>query len=117
MKWLVLQLLTLYCLVIMPVTGGIGENPEPVTKRPDFILVYPKLRECSRNPTYYECHRKCKYSWNCALGYECCFSVCGTICLNIRQIETFIENTSPSTEAETTLYPTTTTESWDTDIN
>ncbi|CAD7674298.1 unnamed protein product [Nyctereutes procyonoides] len=35
---------------------------------------------------YYGYHRTCKYSWDCAIGYECCFAICGSICLNIRQI-------------------------------
>ncbi|EFB21558.1 hypothetical protein PANDA_022070, partial [Ailuropoda melanoleuca] len=83
---------------------------ESLVMCPFSVLVRPKLRDCSRNPRLFECHRKCTYSWDCATGYECCLSVCGKICLNIRQIETFIENTSPSTEVETTLYPITTTE-------
>ncbi|XP_038288800.1 protein WFDC11-like isoform X1 [Canis lupus familiaris] len=88
MKWLVFQLVTLYCLVIMPVTGTMKEKTKKVTRRPNFIVVKPKMRDCSRSPTYYECQRKCQYSWDCAVGYECCFAACGSICLNIRQIET-----------------------------
>ncbi|EFB21173.1 hypothetical protein PANDA_005656, partial [Ailuropoda melanoleuca] len=49
------------------------------------VSVYTKPRYCARNPAFKECRRKCKYSWDCDTGYECCFSVCGKICLFIRQ--------------------------------
>ncbi|XP_047600085.1 WAP four-disulfide core domain protein 10A-like [Lutra lutra] len=112
MKWLVLQLLTLYCLVITPVTGSMREK-RTVIKPQEYIIVEPKLRTCVRKPTPFECYRICRTSWDCPHGYECCFSSCGNICLHIRVVEGEYENTSPPTMAETTSYTTSTTESWE----
>ncbi|CAD7669311.1 unnamed protein product [Nyctereutes procyonoides] len=95
MKWLFLQLVTLYCLVIMPVTGNMREKTRKVTRHPHFINPKDALSDCPNLPNYYDCRKQC----NSYSGYNtdslCYLSICGNICMKIRG-----PDSTPSTVSE-----------------
>nr|XP_035959754.1 WAP four-disulfide core domain protein 10A-like [Halichoerus grypus] len=110
MKWLVLQLLTLYCLMIMPVTGKMKERVEVETQRPVYIVPKPELLHCANMPNYHDCQRKCEFYSDCIIGYECCLSICGKICMKIPEPETSTNNNNPSSTVVSTVVPLNTSE-------
>ncbi|XP_040320681.1 protein WFDC9-like [Herpailurus yagouaroundi] len=100
MKGLFLQMFTLYCvLIIMSVAGTLREKSE--TQSPYSVIVELKPRHCPRLPSNYECGRRCKYAWQCGVGYECCYSLCGPICMNVRKHEADTEDYTPVTTTTT----------------
>ncbi|XP_032205998.1 protein WFDC10B-like [Mustela erminea] len=101
MKWLVLQLLTLYCLVITPVTGSLRGKPIYIPEHRDFIVPKPILRDCEKIPNIHECRRYCNFDIECNTGDYCCSSSCGNVCMKIAEPETSIENDNPSTTVAT----------------
>ncbi|XP_044118522.1 WAP four-disulfide core domain protein 10A-like [Neovison vison] len=92
MKWLVLQLLTLYCLVIMPVTGKLKETVE-VRKKP------PIYGRCVISPNVYDCKNTCQFHSDCIFGYECCYSSCGKICMRMQEIVVRTKKIVPSSSS------------------
>ncbi|XP_047599772.1 protein WFDC10B-like [Lutra lutra] len=101
MKWLVLQLLTLYCLVIMSVIGSLREIPHHIPERQHFIIPKRILRDCEKIPNFHQCSRYCNFDRDCDTGDECCSSSCGNICMKIAEPETSIKNDNPSTTVAT----------------
>uniref|UniRef100_A0A8I3NTF4 WAP domain-containing protein n=2 Tax=Canis lupus familiaris TaxID=9615 RepID=A0A8I3NTF4_CANLF len=83
MNWLFLQLVILYCLVIMPVTGNMREKTRKVT-RPHFINPKDALSDCPNLPNYYDCRKQCNSYSGCNTDSICCLSICGNICMKIR---------------------------------
>ncbi|XP_039105357.1 WAP four-disulfide core domain protein 10A-like [Hyaena hyaena] len=107
MKWLFLQLLTLCCLVILPVAGSFKSKTETTTPSPKFIKPTLELLRCVEAPTHYDCKKKCDYHSDCSFKYECCYSNCGKICMRIPDSETSNGNYAPITVAAVTSYLTT----------
>ncbi|XP_047599650.1 WAP four-disulfide core domain protein 13-like [Lutra lutra] len=110
MKWLVLQLLTLYCLVIMPVTGKFKEAVEVVTEPPIYVVPDQILLRCVTSPNVYDCKNKCGFHSDCIFGYECCYSSCGKICMRMQEPVTRTKKINPNSTVVSTVVPLTTSE-------
>nr|XP_044604586.1 protein WFDC9 isoform X2 [Equus asinus]XP_044604587.1 protein WFDC9 isoform X2 [Equus asinus] len=85
MKWLVLQLLTLYCLGILPASGNWKERIDSLDEFPIYIFPKLKLKPCPKIPTDEHCVTNCQLHSECQIGHRCCRAFCGNVCMLLKE--------------------------------
>ncbi|XP_046535854.1 WAP four-disulfide core domain protein 13-like isoform X1 [Equus quagga] len=85
MKWLVLQLLTLYCLGILPASGNWKERIDSLVEFPIYIFPKLKLKPCPKIPTDEHCVTNCQLHSECQIGHRCCRAFCGNVCMLLKE--------------------------------
>jgi hypothetical protein len=98
MKWFVLQLLLLLCVVDMPVLGKWKERVYSDAEIPDYVLSELKLKAFLKNPTDSECRTFCKAHMECKLDHYCCHASCGNVCIHMDVKESESRNVMFSVE-------------------
>uniref|UniRef100_A0A8C8YC45 WAP domain-containing protein n=1 Tax=Prolemur simus TaxID=1328070 RepID=A0A8C8YC45_PROSS len=98
MKWFILQLLIVPCMVVLPVTGKWkGRVSSSLLTYCFSVLSKGKLKPCSMTPLDGQCSIFCKRHLECPTGQHCCKTFCGNVCQAV--IGRKISNMIPSAES------------------